>query len=296
MRPPRSALASTGSTAGGACLRASQVSAAPRMSPPSIGAPKAARGATRAAALRWTSKGMPKIKTCATLTTLVITATHKPASTPTTVASAAMPNSFARRRARTVASATSAGRGTEIIRARRSTEPPMIELMRGGAGHAKGGGDPPAPSSPAGERHVVAVDHFSAPGRSEDVRDVARISSPDALGVAGVIGDEPAPDFSPALVADGDAIAARETAFDPRDPGRQQALSPRQRRGGSGIDEHCALELERSADPELARRHRVRRGQEPGAAAAFGDAHDRMGDAPVRNHHMRAGGRGDAGG
>ena len=44
MRPPRSALASTGSTAGGAFLRASQVSIAPRMSPPSIGAPKAAIG------------------------------------------------------------------------------------------------------------------------------------------------------------------------------------------------------------------------------------------------------------
>jgi hypothetical protein len=62
---------------------------------------------------------MLKIRTCAALTALVIRATHKPASTPTPIASAVMPNSLARNRARTVASAISAGRGTEISRARR---------------------------------------------------------------------------------------------------------------------------------------------------------------------------------
>ncbi len=36
-----------------------------------------------------------------------------------------------------------------------------------------------------------------------------------------VVGDEPAPDLSPSLVANGDAIAAREHALDARDPGRQ---------------------------------------------------------------------------
>ena len=59
MRPPRSALASTGSTAGGSFLRARQASTEPSASPPSIGAAKAAIGGTRSAALRWTSKGMP---------------------------------------------------------------------------------------------------------------------------------------------------------------------------------------------------------------------------------------------
>src|SRR5271169_723079 len=161
----------------------------------------------------------------------------------------------------------------------------MFGLMRGGSDYAKGGGDPRrrrrAPS--AGERHVVAMDHFGPPGGSEDMGDVARIASADALGVHGVISDEPASNLGPVLVANGDAIAARENALDARDPGRQQAFSPRQRPGGAGVHEHRALELERSADPDLARRDRVRRGQEPGAAAPFGDARDRMSDPPVRD-------------
>ena len=45
MRPPRSALASTGSTAGGTFLRARQASTAPSASPASIGAKNAANGA-----------------------------------------------------------------------------------------------------------------------------------------------------------------------------------------------------------------------------------------------------------
>ena len=126
MRPPRKAFASTGSTAGGAFLRASQRSIEPSKRPPSIGAPKAASGETRAAALRRTSKGMPKIRICAILTSVVITATHKPARTPTPIASAVMPNSLARNRARAVASAISAGRGTKISRARRRTREPML--------------------------------------------------------------------------------------------------------------------------------------------------------------------------
>ena len=44
MRPPRKALASTGSTAGGAFLRVSQTSIAPSKRPPSIGPPNAASG------------------------------------------------------------------------------------------------------------------------------------------------------------------------------------------------------------------------------------------------------------
>ena len=59
MRPPRRALASTGSTAGGSFLRARHASIEPSASPESIGAAKAAIGGTRAAALRRTSKGIP---------------------------------------------------------------------------------------------------------------------------------------------------------------------------------------------------------------------------------------------
>ena len=163
MRPPRKALASTGSTAGGAFLRASHMSIAPSRSPPSIGAPKAASGATRAAALRRTSKGMPKIRTCATLTMVVIAATHRPASTPTPIASAVMPNSLARNRARTVASAISAGRGTEISRARRRTREPMLELMRGGTLRCQGRSvrvasvTPQTPESAMSSRWIISA-------------------------------------------------------------------------------------------------------------------------------------------
>ena len=97
------------------------------------------------------------------------------------------------------------------------------------------------------------------------MRDVARVAAADALGVQGVIGDEPAPDLGPALVADGDAIAAREHALDARDPGRQQAFAAGERRDGAGVDKHRALEFERPADPDLARRDRVRRREKPGA-------------------------------
>ena len=131
MRPPRRALASTGSTAGGVFLRASQTSIAPSKRPPSIGPPNAARGATRWVALRRTSKGMPKIRICAALTTLVITATHKPAIMPTPIARAVMPNSLARKRVRMVASAISAGRGTG--KSRRRTSEPILHLCSAGS-------------------------------------------------------------------------------------------------------------------------------------------------------------------
>ena len=68
-----------------------------------------------------TSKGMPKIRICAALTRVVITATHKPARAPISIASAVMPSSLARNRARILASVISAGRGAEMIRARRQT-------------------------------------------------------------------------------------------------------------------------------------------------------------------------------
>ena len=84
------------------------------------------------------------MRTWAALTTLVITATHKPARTPMPIASAVMPNSLARNRARTIASAISTGRGTEISRTRRRGREPMCGVMRGGACAAKGARPTPA--------------------------------------------------------------------------------------------------------------------------------------------------------
>ncbi len=63
-------------------------------------------------------------------------------------------------------------------------------------------------ASALGERHVVAMDHLGAAARAEEARDVARIASANPLGVQGVEGDEAAADLRPALVANGDAVAA----------------------------------------------------------------------------------------
>lgn len=95
---------------------------------PASAKPKAARGEMRSTALRRTSKGMPKIRPWATLTALVMKATHRPASTPTPIASAVMPNSLARNLARAVASIIGGGRGTEISRARRRRAEPCPSL------------------------------------------------------------------------------------------------------------------------------------------------------------------------
>jgi hypothetical protein len=50
-----------------------------------------------------------------------------------------MPNSLARKRARTVATTISAGRGKDISRPSGSARRPMTELMRGEGRPAKGG-------------------------------------------------------------------------------------------------------------------------------------------------------------
>ena len=58
------------------------------------------------------------------------------------------------------------------------TEPIDIgRFMPGRSPKAKDGRSAP------GQRHVVAVNYFGAPGRSEDMRDVARLATADSLGV-----------------------------------------------------------------------------------------------------------------
>ncbi len=102
------------------------------------------------------------------------------------------------------------------------------------------------------------------PRRLQDMGDIARIAAADALRMQGVVGDQPPPDLGPALVADGDAITARKHAFDPRDPRRQQAFAASERGGSACIDKHSSFKFQRPADPDLARRDRVRRGQDDG--------------------------------
>src|SRR5580658_112086 len=109
------------------------------------------------------------------------------------------------------------------------------------------------------------MDHFGAPRGAEKVSDVARLAAADAFGMQRVIGDQTAPDLDAALIADGDAIATRKRALDPRDPGGQQTLSVRERCGGARVDEYRAFQLQRAADPDLSRRNRIGGSEEPSA-------------------------------
>src|SRR5271157_2199566 len=141
---------------------------------------------------------------CAKSTIDVIALTQRPASTPTPIASATSPHSLARRRARSLAMATSARRGGNFMVAASL----FRERSRAWANLCAAGGAKPRAASPLRQGHVVAMDHLGAPRGSEDVDDVARLAAADALGVQGVIGDEPAPDLGAPLVPDGDAVPA----------------------------------------------------------------------------------------
>ena len=140
------------------------------------------------------------------------------------------------------------------------------------------------------------MDHFGASGDPQDMRNIARIAATDTLRMKGVIGDKPPPDLDPPLVADGDAIAALERAFNAHDSGGQQTFAMGQRGHSAGVDKHCSFELKRPADPNLPSCDWVRRGEEPGALIGFRDARDRMDDTPVSDHHVRPGRSCNAGG
>ena len=87
------------------------------------------------------------------------------------------------------------------------------------------------------------MDHLGAPGRPQDMGDIARIAAANALRMQRVIGNKPSPDLGPALVADRDAIAARKHAFDPCDPSRQQTFAASKRCHGAGIDKHGSFKF-----------------------------------------------------
>src|SRR5471032_2850002 len=105
-----------------------------------------------------------------------------------------------------------------------------------------------------GERHVVAVDHFGASRRAQDMGNVAGIASSDPLCMQRVIGDETAADFGALSVPDSDAIAACESPLDPSHPCGQQTLAGNQRLRGARVDMDGAFQLQRAADPDFSRR------------------------------------------
>src|SRR5574337_1366148 len=225
---------------------------------------------------------------CAVLAIKVITATQTPAAAPAATASATSPSSWPRSQARSLATATSARRVGSLIATAR-VEESATRAWKSDLGATPRGSQGPRTLD---ERHVVAMNHLGAARRAENLGDIARIASSYRLGVRGVVGDQPPSDLRAPFVANAHAVAPRKSPLDALHACRQQALARRERRRGARVDEYGALELERSADPRLAGRDRIRGGEKPGAASALGDARERMGDASVGDDHMRSrGGR-----
>ena len=189
------------------------------------------------------------------------------------------PNSLARSRARASLASDDKRRARHgfIAAARRRSgmTGAWPEFMRGAACLPRR--KAAARSALGGKRHVVAMDHFGAAGRRRgDGRCRANCGRGCARRAARRRRSGRA--RSPPRARRGWRRSRRaENAPSTRVTPAGSRLLPRgERGGGAGVDEHRALELKRPADPDLARRDRVRRGEEPGAAAALGDARDRM--------------------
>src|SRR3972149_2201830 len=113
------------------------------------------------------------------------------------------------------------------------------------------------------------MDHLGAATIAENRLDAFAVFANEPGGVLAVIGHEPASDFGAIGPTDDDRVTAREYAFHAHDADGQQALAAPKRGDGAGIHMDGALGLQAADDPFLARGDRVRRRQEPGAAAAL---------------------------
>src|SRR5512136_2031370 len=67
------------------------------------------------------------------------------------------------------------------------------------------------------QRHIVPMDDLVGPLEAEQRLNVLRRAAGHLRRVDGVIGDEPPPDLAALMVADHDAVAAREGALDAGD-------------------------------------------------------------------------------
>ncbi len=100
MRPPRRALASIGSTAGGRPSRAASQIEPPTSNPPTIGQIMIRRGEMCAAPLSRSFRSMPNSSMCVHCTARLISMTMTPAAAPTRAAMTASASSLERTAAR----------------------------------------------------------------------------------------------------------------------------------------------------------------------------------------------------
>src|SRR5262245_21179338 len=118
--------------------------------------------------------------------------------------------------------------------------------------------------------HVVPMDQLGTVKIAENIRDFTALAADDGLRLLMVVSGEPAAELGARPVSDHYCIAALEAPLDARDASRKQALARGECRRRALIHDEGAPGLQRACDPALARRHRVRACQEPGAGPFFG--------------------------
>src|SRR6185437_5420047 len=110
-----------------------------------------------------------------------------------------------------------------------------------------------AASSGFGQYEVVAMDDHIAATVAEDGRDFTTLVPGDQPYIAARIGRKPACRLGSCARLDDHAIAPVESAVDPDDARRQEALSLAQRARGAVIDDDRAGRADRAGNPRLAR-------------------------------------------
>jgi len=133
---------------------------------------------------------------------------------------------------------------------------------------------PDGAASTALEYHVVAMDHFRSPREAQYRLDFLTVAATDPLGIGGIEGNQPAPDFTTVRTLDANGIPALEPALDRRHAGRQQALAGVERTPRPGVDDDGAVGFEMTRDPFLAGGRRGGLGEEPAATLAGTDGRE----------------------
>src|SRR5690606_1009814 len=140
---------------------------------------------------------------------------------------------------------------------------------------------------------IVAVHHGRARLIAEHCGYLAGLEPRDLYGIAGVIGNQPAPRLGAVRPDNGNGIATRKRAPHRLHTGRQQAFAGPQRPQRACIDDDATRRLELARDPSLVgARRRGTRAEKRCARAALNRRY-RARFLARGDDHRRAGGRGD---
>ena len=132
---------------------------------------------------------------------------------------------------------------------------------RGGEVDAAPGGRQRLSVIGLGQHEIVAMNDHIAATVAEDGRDFTTLMPGDQPDIAARIGRKAACGLGSGAGADDHAIAPVESAVDPDDARRQEALSLAQRARGAVIDDDRAGRADRAGDPRLARGARLGAGR-----------------------------------